>query len=302
MRQLVLKLHHVSESMHSTLAELEQSLHEDEISGGMAPLVEPQKRFKQEQMMNGLAQMRQESQADFHEATELLLRLIELTEPSDGNAASTFNRMQPQTHDSLGAITEDEHEGLIDISPPRVVEHRAMMREVWEQMNGDISQGGLFFRTPGGGDRVNTAQHVANALADASSSGGLPQLEGPKPDVPTTRGLQPASASHDSSGAAAELALLHPKVSREGAAGAVSALGGTAEEPTMVAIADFVPPVSHQTQMLRLYVGDHVVVIGRDGRGWWYGRTANGKEGWFPPSYVQLESAHFTSGTASARK
>lgn len=72
-------------------------------------------------------------------------------------------------------------------------------------------------------------------------------------------------------------------------------------EPSLVAIADFEPPPSHQTQMLKLYVGDAVTVIGQDGRGWWYGRKQNGKEGWFPPSYVQLKSAHFSSsGTAAA--
>mmetsp|Transcript_20943 Transcript_20943/g.48656 ORF Transcript_20943/g.48656 Transcript_20943/m.48656 type:complete len:81 (-) Transcript_20943:28-270(-) len=69
----------------------------------------------------------------------------------------------------------------------------------------------------------------------------------------------------------------------------------SSQEPTMVAIADFDPPPSHQTQMLQLSVGDQVTIVGQDGRGWWYGRKPSGKEGWFPPSYVQMKPAHFSS-------
>jgi hypothetical protein len=67
------------------------------------------------------------------------------------------------------------------------------------------------------------------------------------------------------------------------------------EIPKLIAIAHFDPPPSHQTQMLPLIVGDIVTVIGQDGRGWWYGKKQNGTEGWFPPSYVQTKSAHFSS-------
>merc|ERR1740121_2221551 len=93
-------------------------------------------------MINNLSLMRQESQADFHEATELLHWLIELTEPSDQNPSTPYSH----STEALGVITEGEHEGLIDISPPRVVEHRNMMRDVWQEMNKDISEGGCFFR------------------------------------------------------------------------------------------------------------------------------------------------------------
>jgi len=62
-----------------------------------------------------------------------------------------------------------------------------------------------------------------------------------------------------------------------------------AGDPNLIAIADFDPPPSHQSQMLKLFVGEIVTVLGQDGRGWWYGKKTNGMQGWFPPSYVQLK-------------
>merc|ERR1711879_424555 len=68
------------------------------------------------------------------------------------------------------------------------------------------------------------------------------------------------------------------------------------EASTLVVVADFTPPPSHQTQMLRLRVGEQVTVLGQDGTGWWYGKKPdNGEEGWFPPSYLQVKAAHFSS-------
>merc|ERR1719169_185116 len=64
---------------------------------------------------------------------------------------------------------------------------------------------------------------------------------------------------------------------------------GKPGEPIVVAIADFDPPRSHETQMLAFHVGDEVIATGQDGKGWWYGRKRDGTEGWFPPSYVQLK-------------
>merc|ERR1712139_447902 len=60
-------------------------------------------------------------------------------------------------------------------------------------------------------------------------------------------------------------------------------------EPVVVAIADFDPPRSHETQMLAFHTGDEVIATGQDCKGWWYGRKRDGTEGWFPPSYVQLK-------------
>jgi len=60
--------------------------------------------------------------------------------------------------------------------------------------------------------------------------------------------------------------------------------------PIVVAFAAFDPPASNETQMLTLKVGDEIIATGRDEGGWWYGRkTADSKEGWFPPSYVQAK-------------
>mmetsp|Transcript_45645 Transcript_45645/g.145691 ORF Transcript_45645/g.145691 Transcript_45645/m.145691 type:complete len:496 (+) Transcript_45645:115-1602(+) len=64
-----------------------------------------------------------------------------------------------------------------------------------------------------------------------------------------------------------------------------------AEEPlsVVVAFAAFDPPESSETLMLTLKPGDEIVALGQDGQGWWFGRKADGTEGWFPPAYVQLK-------------
>lgn len=51
LRHLILKLHQLSEDMHVKLTRLAEMLNEDEMSGGMAAMVEPRKRYQQEQML-----------------------------------------------------------------------------------------------------------------------------------------------------------------------------------------------------------------------------------------------------------
>jgi hypothetical protein len=77
-------------------------------------------------------------------------------------------------------------------------------------------------------------------------------------------------------------------------AGAAEAMAAEppSDIPTLIAIADFEPPATHQSQMLQLIIGDTMTVSGQDGKGWWYGKKQDGTEGWFPPSYVQLKGAH----------
>jgi Ca2+-binding EF-hand superfamily protein len=58
--------------------------------------------------------------------------------------------------------------------------------------------------------------------------------------------------------------------------------------PIVVAFADFDPPEGSGASMLSLRVGEQLVATGQDGSGWWFGRKADGAEGWFPPSYVNL--------------
>mmetsp|Transcript_14616 Transcript_14616/g.31984 ORF Transcript_14616/g.31984 Transcript_14616/m.31984 type:complete len:469 (-) Transcript_14616:100-1506(-) len=73
---------------------------------------------------------------------------------------------------------------------------------------------------------------------------------------------------------------------------------GKAREPVLVVVVDFDPPPTHKTQMLQLRIGDRITVLGQDGRGWWYGRATDGREGWFPPSYVQeAETAPSTAAS-----
>jgi hypothetical protein len=247
MRHLVMKLQQLSESMHSTLADLEQSLHEDEVSGGLSSTVDPRKRFQQEQMLIDLDLMRQQSQSDFREATDLLKSLIELTEANEMQPSMGIDQMG---RDSLNVVNEVEGESILDLAPDRVSNNRTLMKQVHSEMLADTEKGG-YFSNVGSMAEPEPGQNVA---AGGQSNVTQPQVRPP----------------------------------------AVAPPGG-GEEHSLVAIADFEPPASHQTQMLRLYVGDQVTVIGQDGRGWWFGRKQNGKEGWFPPSYVQIKPAHFTS-------
>lgn len=252
-RHLVLKLQRLSDSMHMTLRDLETSITEDENSAGMASVIDPQKRFNQEQMIISLDAMREQSSVDFREVTILLKRLIDLTEPNENQAV-----MDADHTGELNVINEDEAEGMVGMAPPRVTENRQMMEQVHADMVADAEGDGCF---------------------------ALPALEGGQAD--------PSKAHEQLLGLADD--PLSTK-SRELDLADVSP-GGTlrSNEPTLVAIADFDPPNSHQTQMLKLVVGDMVTVLGQDGRGWWYGRKPSGKEGWFPPCYVQIKSSHFSS-------
>jgi len=271
MQQLVVKLQQLSEGMHSTLANIEAALNEEEVSGGMSSVIDPRKRFKQEQMLLDLDLMRQQSAADFREATDLLQRLIELTEPSEKQS----HVEQAGGEHALNAITEEEFESMIDMSPPRVVESRNQMKQVHAEMLSDTEDGGYFARP---------TESIGSAMAGGNMSTGQAMMEGhagPGDDLALA--------------AARELELT---VGSEGGGQGGGEVAVTSGEPQLVAIADFAPPSTHQTQMLKLYVGDTVSVLGQDGRGWWYGRKQNGKEGWFPPSYVQVKAAHFSSAKA----
>lgn len=271
MMQVVMKMQHVSENMHTTLAEIEQAMREEELCGGMSAMVETSKQFKQQQMIISLNHMREESEKDYKEVTDLLLHLVDLTEPGEAHPSSSYNEVS--THD-LAAITEDDHESLMDMAPPRVVEQRKLMKRVGEEMRADTEEGGCFFKEQA---EKTTLQHVAQAAGHT-----LP---------PSIRsGGQGYTSEEVSRVGSKELAQPRPKTQ--------GADMSSTSEPVLTAIADFEPPASHQTQMLRLRAGDKVTVVGQDGRGWWYGKTPFGKEGWFPPAYVQVEPALPTGGAA----
>merc|ERR1712176_1331889 len=177
MRHLVLKLQQVSESMHCTLSDLEGSLGEDELSGGMATVIDPQKRFKQEQMIISLDLMQQESKTDFREATETLRRLIELTEPTEQVAGGVDD-----VGGGMTAIQEDEAEGIIDMSPPRVVENRNLMKHVYGEMFADTEEGGFCFRG-------TVEDHIPDG--EATRAVELPKEASVARELATTMGERP---------------------------------------------------------------------------------------------------------------
>merc|ERR1712150_43905 len=154
--------------------------------------------------------------------------------------------------------------GMIDMSPPRVVENRNLMKQVYGEMLADTEEGGYFCRPI---EKIGASTASATVISGDQQVPGLKAADNNLPKAPTDQAT-PSPTTRE------------------------LVVSGNADS-TLVAIADFVPPPTHQTQMLKLCVGEAITVLGQDGRGWWYGQKDNGKEGWFPPSYVQVKPAHF---------
>lgn len=231
LRQMILALQRAYEDMHLWLTDLERSVEEDEISGGTAALIVPERRFRQEQSLIDLDRLAKQSAADFREATELLRRLLELTDAPEALPGAEFGGIEDAFADQ------------------KSLAQKPAMKQVYDEMFADTEPGGLF----GAPRSVQAAEEEPEA----------------------SKGLK---------------ALVEAPVSRDGVENSGSS--------TLVVVADFEPPTTHETQMLKLLVGDKVSVLGQDGRGWWYGRKQNGKEGWFPPSYVQVKPTHFSAASS----
>jgi len=257
LRHLNLKLQQVSEDMHVGLTDLAETLNEDEASGGLASMIDPRRRFQQEHMLLQLNLLKQGSLNDYREATTLLQRLIELSEPE--NVAVAMDGVESRAGTGLDAIQEG-NEGVFD-APPRAAEAKARTKQLCEEMVADIQEGGAFAPPT----LESLTKKAQNEIGDNQEAEG---------DL-----AQQASAMMSATSVAADSNGVR--------------VGDS--EPTLIVIADFVPPESHQSQMLSLTVGELITVLGQDGRGWWYGKKSSGQEGWFPPSYVQVKPAHFSS-------
>merc|ERR1712066_87378 len=134
----------------------------------------------------------------------------------------------------MAVIAEDEAEGVIDMSPPRVVENRNLMKQVHSEMLADTEEGGYFCRPT---EKIDAG--------DGSSGAVVAVVE-----RPVIRGDQ-----HMQGLTAAE-SVVRKSAAIEGAPGVTSrelAVPGDTSS-TLVAIADFAPPPTHQAQMLKLYV------------------------------------------------
>lgn len=271
MRQMVVKLLRGAESMQSKISDLKLMLNEESRSGGLAPIVDPSKRFQQEQMLMEVELMRTQSQVDFRDSIDLLGKLIELTHP---------NELQPaggaQTDGGLNAITEEDDEGLLGdiLSNPAFSGKRDSIKQVLAEMVRDIREGGAlnFTHVHDMESPITLALNCGETNAVAPGRVPRPQEQDP---AQSPRGLEGGDGAR----------------TRE--------LAGPS---SLVAIARFDPPITHTTQMLTLVVGDVVDVQGQDGRGWWYGRKQDGTEGWFPPSYVQVRGSDAALPGSSAAK
>ena len=187
-------------------------------------------------------------------------------------------------HTGVGEATAATGLSLV---PATVAEQLATMKQVHAEMLSDIEENGFLHQQPCSADEQPRPLALA---ASAASTGGERDLF-----VASFGEDRNQLAAKESGTPQAEPSPLPLSVLDVPAGGVARS-----NEPTLVAIGDFDPPPSHETQMLKLCVGDEVTILGQDGRGWWYGRKQTGKEGWFPPSYVQMKAAHFSSGAPAA--
>lgn len=80
LRSAILKLQQSAESMQLTLTDVNTLLVKDEQSGGMSSVLGPHQRLSQEQMLNTVENLKQQTIQDFRDATDLLHQLIELSQ------------------------------------------------------------------------------------------------------------------------------------------------------------------------------------------------------------------------------
>jgi len=259
----IAKLLKASETQHDELQELAATLNDEFQKSGLPGLVDPKKRIRHDQLITEIEAIQTQSQNDFRSAVDLVGTLIELTyglEPAPAARASTdagrFSAQQGPG-DSMGLP--------LSLAIPAVDDEEVTaMRQ--RLLNRDFKKKAM--------------KRKAESTITGNSA--------PTPAVQTyAAGASAAPVPTDPATAASQAAAAAPLISdgdedyQEG------------EQLTVVvAFADFDPPPSHETAMLKLIAGDDIIVTGRDDQGWWYGRKRDNSEGWFPPSYVQLKDEY----------
>jgi len=249
LHKLAVKLQRSCETQRHELAELTASLNEDTSNSGMGSLVDPRKRFRHEQMLMSTELVQSESQKDFQEAADLLGKLIELV----------YGKNHEFSSPDMKAAFDAPWSSSAEASLGSVGRGSNLLGAVEEEDDeGDED------------DVIKERERLS--LREAKRGRLKKQLEEMSQTEPRARPSIDQNAMGDDDD-------FPENDGDEGKPG----------EPIVVAIADFDPPRSHETQMLAFHTGDEVIATGQDGKGWWYGRKRDGTEGWFPPSYVQLK-------------
>jgi len=259
--ELLTKLTCARDTLQRELLELNASLSRE---GGAVALSAPTTQLQHEQMLAEVAVLERRCMEDVQEASQLLQRLVDLTYGSAASRAPLeLPELLPELSAPLPTISKKTEE---DARQMRLLDREA------KRQRGIIKP------------QSSVAPPVASKVVTATWLSGEPEV--------VTRASDASSANVAASGRTADS-------SRQASAGKTSSVaaaspGGAATPeasmPIVVAFAAFDPPASNETQMLTLKVGDEIIATGRDEGGWWYGRkTADGKEGWFPPSYVQAK-------------
>lgn len=266
LRQMLMDLNSVSESMHLKLAFLGEMLHEDEHSGGMASLIQPRRRFEQEHVILELSQMRTQSREQYGKVVTFLERLVEIAEPAEPGLCThiALDSTESPALEELDNEDAQDADGISLTAQNAPTDAVKRMKLLCTDMHNDLSEDGIF-------GMPNLKTMLNKIKAETPDFEGLSDVDGEVEAVVRAGGASLA-----------------------GGRGAADARAGSSK--TLTVIADFTPPPSHEAQMLKLSIGEHVVVLGQDGRGWWYGRKVEtDREGWFPPSYVHSNAAHYSS-------
>lgn len=274
--QLLKKLDCASETLKSELAELTASMNQDAHTSGPAVLLEPTSTLRHDQLRAEIAILQKSCQEDCQESERLLERMKDLTYGTDQAlttiprpASAAMEEALPPLLGSSASLSMAAH--LSDEDRRRRILDRELKRKR------AITRIGA------------TTEQPLRAVAKPVVDGDQRMI------VPLSTYTAPTAASKASAAIASLAGLAVSAASPALAASSAvdveqdaATLEAAEAMPIVVAFADFDPPVSHDTQMLTLRIGDRITATGRDGGGWWYGSKADGTEGWFPPSYVQL--------------
>eukprot|EP00747_Dinoflagellata_sp_TGD_P151957 gnl/TRDRNA2_/TRDRNA2_177256_c0_seq1.p1 gnl/TRDRNA2_/TRDRNA2_177256_c0~~gnl/TRDRNA2_/TRDRNA2_177256_c0_seq1.p1 ORF type:complete len:483 (-),score=105.03 gnl/TRDRNA2_/TRDRNA2_177256_c0_seq1:100-1548(-) len=155
LRQTILKVQQYAEQMLTRLSQLEQGFRDDQADVVPASHLDPGRRFRQEQWLIEVERLRQQSQVDYRDMTELLKQLTDLTDPESLKGPMDEN-------DGLSSFFLDEN-GVFEY-PAHVNERRMAVLQIQTDMVEDMLPGGALNMLPPQGSDFSSS--VLAALGD----------------------------------------------------------------------------------------------------------------------------------------
>lgn len=151
LQTLIVKMQRQTETSRGILAELTMTLNEDDMKGHLTALVEPRKRFSQEQMLMEVEAANNQWQADMRDTVGLLDKLIEVVYASQGEESEVFARSKTQ---NFGEAMQ---------SSPQIESIRAKLQATFA----DILEGGTLGDAPKQQPRAESYRQGPGAAAEA---------------------------------------------------------------------------------------------------------------------------------------